>query len=124
MTVEVWPKSTYETYFTSQPVSTDARCRVRIGDGLIEVSYEDDDGSTVRYSGTEHGAGHFILQIISERYERGSIVVTTNRAFKRWPEIFNNDATLTSALLDRLLHHAEIVLIEGKSFRAKDQVEI
>lgn len=65
-----------------------------------------------------------LFQIISERYERGSIVVTTNRAFKRWPEIFNNDATLTSALLDRLLHHAEIILIEGKSFRAKDQVEI
>ena len=65
-----------------------------------------------------------LFQIISERYERGSIVVTTNRAFKRWPEIFNNDATLTSALLDRLLHHAEIALIEGKSFRAKDQVEI
>ena len=65
-----------------------------------------------------------LFQIISERYERGSLVVTTNRAFKRWPEIFNQDATLTSALLDRLLHHAEIVLIEGKSFRAKDHIEI
>ncbi len=65
-----------------------------------------------------------LFQIISERYERGSIVVTTNRAFKHWPEIFNHDATLTSALLDRLLHHAEIVLIEGKSFRAKDQVDM
>ena len=65
-----------------------------------------------------------LFQIISERYERGSIVVATNRAFKRWSEIFNNDATLTSALLDRLLHHAEILLIEGKSFRAKDQVQI
>ncbi len=48
-----------------------------------------------------------LFQIISERYERGSIVVTINRAFKRWPEIFNQDTTLTSALLDRLLHHAE-----------------
>jgi DNA replication protein DnaC len=43
--------------------------------------------------------------------------------FKKWAEIFNNDATLTSALLDRLLHHAETVLIEGKSYRMKDQVE-
>lgn len=64
-----------------------------------------------------------LFQIISERYERGSILLSTNRAFKNWPEIFNHDAVLTSALLDRLLHHAEVCLIEGKSFRAKDQVE-
>ena len=43
--------------------------------------------------------------------------------YKKWPEIFNNDSTLTSALLDRLLHHAETVIIEGKSYRMKDQIE-
>ena len=64
-----------------------------------------------------------LFQIISKRYEQGSIVLTSNRVFKKWPEIFNNDATLTSALLDRLLHHAETVLIEGKSYRMKDQIE-
>ncbi len=64
-----------------------------------------------------------LFQIISQRYERGSIVVTSNRVFKKWPEIFDNDSTLTSALLDRLLHHAETVLIEGKSYRMKDQIE-
>jgi len=64
-----------------------------------------------------------LFQIISQRYERGSIVLTSNRVFKKWPEIFNNDATLTSALLDRLLHHAETVLIEGKSYRMKDQID-
>ena len=42
---------------------------------------------------------------------------------KKWAEIFNNDATLTSAVLDRLLHHAETVTIEGKSFRMKDQLD-
>lgn len=63
-----------------------------------------------------------LFQIISHRYERGSIVITTNRIFKKWPEIFNNDATLTSAVLDRLLHHAETVKIEGRSFRMKDQI--
>ena len=63
-----------------------------------------------------------LFQIISQRYERGSIVLTSNRVFKKWPEIFNNDSTLTSALLDRLLHHAETVLIEGKSYRIKDQI--
>jgi DNA replication protein DnaC len=64
-----------------------------------------------------------LFQVISERYERGAILLTTNRAFKSWPEIFNNDSTLTSALLDRLLHHADICLIEGPSFRAKDHIE-
>jgi DNA replication protein DnaC len=61
-----------------------------------------------------------LFQIISERYERGSIILTTNRVFKDWPEIFNNDSTLTSALLDRLLHHTEAVVIEGKSYRMKE----
>jgi DNA replication protein DnaC len=64
-----------------------------------------------------------LFQIISGRYETSSTVMTTNRAFKDWPEIFNNDSTLTSALLDRLLHHAQTVVIEGKSYRMKDQVK-
>ncbi len=64
-----------------------------------------------------------LFQIISQRYEQGAIIITTNRVFKDWPEIFNNDMTLTSALLDRLLHHTEPVVIEGKSFRMKDVTE-
>ncbi len=63
-----------------------------------------------------------LFQIISQRYERGSIIITTNRVFKKWPEIFNNDSTLTSALLDRLLHHTEAVVIEGESYRMKKVV--
>ena len=64
-----------------------------------------------------------LFQVISLRYEQGSLVITSNRAYKNWPEIFNNDSTLTSAILDRLLHHAETVLVEGKSYRMKDQIE-
>jgi len=64
-----------------------------------------------------------LFQIISHRYERGAIIITTNRVYKHWSEIFNNDSMLTSALLDRLLHHAETVVIEGKSYRMKDQIE-
>ncbi len=70
----------------------------------------------------KHGAD-LLFQVISGRYERGATILTTNRAYKHWPEIFNNDSTLTSALLDRLLHHAETVIIEGKSYRMKDQIE-
>lgn len=64
-----------------------------------------------------------LFQVISHRYERGSLIITSNRVFKEWPKIFNNDSTLTSAILDRLLHHAETVVIEGKSFRMKDRIE-
>ena len=45
------------------------------------------------------------------------------RAFKQWPEVFNNDTTLTVAMLDRLLHHACVILIEGKSYRMKGQID-
>lgn len=64
-----------------------------------------------------------LFQIISQRYERGSIIITSNRAFNQWPEIFNNDSMLASAILDRLLHHAETIVIEGKSYRMKDQLD-
>ncbi len=64
-----------------------------------------------------------LFQIICLRYEQTSTIITSNRAFKQWPEVFNNDSTLTSAMLDRLLHHAETILIEGKSYRMKDQIE-
>ena len=69
-----------------------------------------------------HGA-NLLFQIISGRYERGSIVLTTNKVFKHWASIFNNDSTLTSAILDRIVHHAETVVIEGRSYRMKDRIE-
>jgi DNA replication protein DnaC len=62
-----------------------------------------------------------LFQIISGRYEKGSTLITTNQLYKNWARIFNNDATITSAVLDRLLHHAETILIEGKSYRMKDK---
>jgi DNA replication protein DnaC len=64
-----------------------------------------------------------LFQIISQRYERAPTVFTANRAYKHWSQIFNNDSTLTSAILDRVLHHAETVIIEGKSFRMKDEID-
>lgn len=70
----------------------------------------------------KHGAD-LLFQVISQRYETGSIILSTNKVFKHWPAIFNNDATLTSAILDRILHHAQTVVIEGKSYRMKDRIE-
>ena len=63
-----------------------------------------------------------LFQVISARYERSATLLTANTAYKHWAPIFNNDSTLTSAILDRLLHHCETVSIEGKSYRTqKDQ---
>ena len=70
----------------------------------------------------QHGAD-LLFQVISRRYERGSIVLTTNKPFKQWAAIFNNDSTLASAVPRPLLHHAETVVIEGPSFRMKDQIQ-
>jgi DNA replication protein DnaC len=64
-----------------------------------------------------------LFQVISQRYEQGAIVVTTNKTFRSWPSIFNNDAVVTSAILDRLLHHADTVTVEGKSYRIKDRLD-
>jgi DNA replication protein DnaC len=75
------------------------------------------------YLPVDRKGADLLFQVISQRYEQGPIILTTNKQFKKWPEIFCNDSTLTSAVLDRLLHHAETVVIEGKSYRMKDQIE-
>ena len=75
------------------------------------------------YLPIDKSGADLLFQVISARYEQGSTLITSNRAFKEWPKIFNNDSTLTAALLDRLLHHAETVVIEGKSYRMKGTLE-
>jgi DNA replication protein DnaC len=77
----------------------------------------------VGYLPIDQRGADLLFQVISQRYEHGSIILTSNKAFKQWPAIFNGDSTITSAVLDRLLHHAETVLIEGSSYRMKDRVE-
>ncbi len=64
----------------------------------------------------QHRAELF-FRLVSARYERGSIVLTSNRAFADWPEIFGNDTTITSGLIERLLHRHELVNIRGSSYR-------
>ena len=77
----------------------------------------------IGYLPIDQRGADLLFQVISARYERGSIVLTTNKAFKQWPSIFNGDSTITSAVLDRLLHHGETVVLEGSSFRMKDRIE-
>lgn len=60
-----------------------------------------------------------LFQVVSRRYERRSLVLTTNLAFSDWPTIFPN-AACTTALIDRVVHHAEIIAIEGDSYRRRE----
>lgn len=60
-----------------------------------------------------------LFQVISRRYERKSVVLTTNLAFRDWPTIFPN-ATCATALIDRVVHHADVIPIEGESYRARE----
>ena len=94
-------------------------------DASFNVSAEPSDGAvTNNWMGPVGAhASDLLFQVFSQRYETGSTIVTTNEVYKKWAKIFNNDATLTSAVLDRLLHHAETIPIEGKSYRMKDQIE-
>lgn len=64
---------------------------------------------------------NLFFQVIAARYEKGSLIVTSNLPFGQWDATFAGDATLTAALLDRLLHHARIVPIAGESYRLKNQ---
>jgi DNA replication protein DnaC len=75
------------------------------------------------YLPIDKAGADLLFQVFSQRYERGSTLITTNQAYKNWLRIFNNDSTMTSAVLDRVLHHAETVPIEGKSYRMKDVIE-
>jgi DNA replication protein DnaC len=62
-----------------------------------------------------------IFQLVARRYERGSILVTSNKSFGQWAEVFAGDGAVASAILDRLLHHAAVINIRGPSYRLKDR---
>lgn len=57
---------------------------------------------------------------MSARYEKGSIILTSNKHVRDWPEIFASDEILTTAILDRLLHHVHIIHIDGRSYRLRE----
>jgi DNA replication protein DnaC len=60
-----------------------------------------------------------LFQVVAARYETGSIVLTTNRPFREWGTLFDTDNTLATALIDRLMHHGEAIVIQGDSYRMR-----
>ncbi len=73
----------------------------------------------VGYLAFDNRNADLLFQVVSRRYERKSLVLTTNLAFKDWPTIFPN-ATCATALIDRVIHHADVISIEGKSYRLRE----
>lgn len=67
-------------------------------------------------------ANHF-FQIISKRYEKGSTILTSNLVFSKWTQVFAGDKIVTTAILDRVLHHSHIINIQGDSYRLKEKKE-
>jgi DNA replication protein DnaC len=63
--------------------------------------------------------GELLFNLVAERYERRSVLVTSNLSFSEWPKVFGGDEKLTTALLDRLAHHAAVITTKGKSFRMR-----
>jgi DNA replication protein DnaC len=65
-------------------------------------------------------AANLMLSLVSARYERASMIVTSNKAFSAWGEIFGDEVT-AAAMIDRLVHHAEILALKGDSYRLRDK---
>ena len=73
----------------------------------------------VGYLSFDDKAADLLYEVINRRYERKSVIVTTNRPFKEWNDVFPNAACIVT-LLDRLLHHADVTVIEGESYRVRE----
>ena len=76
----------------------------------------------IGYLSYDNRNADLLFQVVSRRYEKRSVILTTNLTFSDWPTIFPN-AACTTALIDRLVHHSEIITIEGKSYRAREAEE-
>ena len=74
----------------------------------------------VGYIPFEPEAANLFFQLVSSRYERASLIVTSNKPFGRWGEVFGDDV-VAAAMIDRLVHYAEVIALKGDSYRLKDR---
>jgi DNA replication protein DnaC len=77
----------------------------------------------IGYLSVGAGAGNLFFQLVNARYEKGAMILTSNRGFAEWGEVFG-DPVVATALLDRLLHHAIVVQIEGASYRLREHADL
>ena len=74
----------------------------------------------IGYTPIEKREANLFFNLISETYEKASIIVTSNKSFESWAEMMG-DSVMTSAMLDRLLHHARVFTLDGESYRIKNK---
>jgi len=77
----------------------------------------------VGYLPLSHAEANMVFQLISRRYERGSMIVTSNKSFAEWGQVLGDDV-LATAILDRLLHHCDVISVNGPSYRLKDRLAL
>ena len=77
----------------------------------------------IGYLPVVHGGGNLFFQLVNARYEKGAMILTSNRGFAEWGEVFG-DPVVATALLDRLLHHAVVIQIEGSSYRLRQHADL
>lgn len=75
----------------------------------------------VGYLPLSRAEANYLFQVVSQRYERSSLILTSNKSFTEWPEVFGDHAMAT-AILDRLFHHAQVFSIKGNSYRLRERV--
>jgi DNA replication protein DnaC len=75
----------------------------------------------VGYTQLSQEQAHLFFELVAARYEHGSIILTSNTSFAGWGKLLGGDEVLATALLDRLLHHAEVISISGRSYRMKER---
>jgi DNA replication protein DnaC len=75
----------------------------------------------VGYTKLSQEQAHHFFELVAARYEHGSIILTSNTSFAGWGNLLGGDEVLATALLDRLLHHAEVISINGRSYRMKER---
>jgi len=77
----------------------------------------------IGYLPVTQGGGNLFFQLVNARYEKGAMILTSNRGFAEWGDIFG-DPVVATALLDRLLHHAVVIQIEGSSYRLREHADL
>jgi DNA replication protein DnaC len=95
--------------------------------GIRPCADQDESTGVLRRPPTDFGyipsepeAANLFFQLVSSRYERASLIVSSNKVFGRWGEVFGDDV-VAAAMIDRLAHHAEVIALKGDSYRLKDR---
>jgi hypothetical protein len=95
----------------------------RAGTGRPTLEREHGVPSPTQHIPFDTGAANLVFHLIASRYETASTIVTSNRAFSRWNEIFG-DEIVAAAMIDRLVHHAEVLTLSGDSYRTRARREL